>query len=151
MNTNAKRIGFTSLACLIVGFLLGFIPEYIAKSHVEHSVIALASQGETTQKSLHHTERQLHLNEFALQAAVVSADANSSNYADASASASALFTGMRDYVDHASDDQLKQPIEDVLLMRDTIISGLAKADPGVRPALNEIFLKLNELSSMVKS
>lgn len=151
MNFTSKNLGFTALACLVVGVLLGFIPEYVAKSHVENRVMELAGQGEATKTTLNHTERQLKLNEFALQAAVVSADANASNYADASKDASALFTGLRNYTDTANDEASKAPIQDVLNTRDATIAGLAKADPSVRPILGEIFRKLKALSSQAKS
>lgn len=147
----AKRVGIISLICLVIGFLLGFVPEHIAKSHVEQSVVNLTSQGQATQSTLHHTERQLRLNEFAVQAAIVSADANHSNYADASASASALFTSLRDYVDKSGDEESKQSINEVLQMRDTTISSLAKADAGVRPVLGQIFDKLKGLSMKAKT
>lgn len=151
MNMNTKQITITGVVCLAVGLLLGFIPEYIAKSNVEQRAMDLTSQGETVQKSLHHTERQLRLNEFALNAAVVSADANSNNYADATKSASSLFTGLRSYVDNDRNDGASQQLQDVLAMRDATIAGLAKADPGVRPMINQIFLKLKSVSSQAQN
>lgn len=147
MNFTSKTLGLAALGSLLAGFLIGFVPEHIAKTRVEDQVIALKSQGDTTQNSLHHTENQLALNQFAVQAAVVSADANANNYADASTQASNLFTGLRNYVDSASDNAARQTVTEVLSVRDPTIAGLAKADPATRSELVQIFRKLQTLSS----
>ncbi len=147
MNFTSKTLGLVAFGSLLAGFLLGFVPEHIAKSKVEDKVIALTSQGDTTRKSLHHTENQLALNQFAVQAALVSADANANNYADASTQASKLFTELRQYVDGDGDNAAKQMLTEVLSARDPIIAGLAKADPGTRSELVQIFRKLQTLSS----
>jgi hypothetical protein len=147
MTFTSKTLGLAALGFLLAGFLLGFVPEYIAKSKLEDKVIGLTSQGDTARKSLHHTENQLALNQFAVQAAVVSADADANNYADASTQASKLFTELRQYVDGASDNAAKQTLTEVLSVRDPTIAGLAKADPGTRSELVQIFRKLQTLSS----
>lgn len=147
MTHTTKTLGLTALVCLIVGLLLGFVPEYMAKSHLEDKIVSLTDQGNAGQKSLHHTENQLKLNSFALQAAIVSADSDSNNYADASQKASKLFTELRQYVDNTDDNNAKQTLTEVLSMRDSTIAGLAKADPGVRAQLSQIFKKLQTLST----
>jgi uncharacterized membrane-anchored protein YhcB (DUF1043 family) len=147
MNFTSKTLGLVALGSLLAGFLIGFVPEHIAKARVEDQVMALKSQGDTTQNSLHHTENQLALNQFAVQAALVSADANANNYADASTQASNLFTGLRNYVDSASDNAARQTVTEVLSVRDPTIAGLAKADPATRSELVQIFRKLQTLSS----
>ncbi|CAN5707521.1 hypothetical protein BH10ACI4_BH10ACI4_23110 [soil metagenome] len=151
MNFTLKTMSLTAIGCLVIGFFGGFIPEYIAKSHVETKVMELTGQGEAMQSTLRDKGRQLQLNEFALQAAVVSADATASNYADASASASALFTGLRQYVDRVGKDESTEQIQEVLKMRDATIAGLAKADPSTRQTIAEIFEKLKTLSTQPKS
>jgi uncharacterized membrane-anchored protein YhcB (DUF1043 family) len=147
MNFTSKTLGLAALGSLLAGFLIGFVPEHIAKARVEDQVMALKSQGDTNQNSLHHTENQLALNQFAVQAALVSADANANNYADASTQASNLFTGLRNYVDSASDNAARQTVTEVLSVRDPTIAGLAKADPATRSELVQIFRKLQTLSS----
>jgi hypothetical protein len=147
MNITKKTLGITALVCLLVGAILGFVPEYNSKSHLEEKNFALTDQGEARQKTLRHTENELTLNEFALQAAVLSGDANSNNYSDASQNASKLFTALRTYEDSTNDSAAKQTLSDVLAMRDSVIAGLAKADPGVRAELGQIFSKLRTLST----
>jgi hypothetical protein len=82
-----------------------------------------------------------------VQAAVVSADADANNYADASTQASKLFTELRQYMDGEGDNAAKQTLTEVLSVRDPTIAGLAKADPGTRSELVQIFRKLQTLSS----
>ena len=151
MTSVTKTAGITAVTCLVIGFLLGFIPEYMAKSRVESRVVELNGESEAASKSLGHTQSQLKLSEFAVKAAVVSADAQTNNYADASASASSLFTELRKYVETANDSSTRSQIQSVLSMRDTTIAGLAKADPAVRPVLAKIFSTLKPLSSQTKS
>jgi hypothetical protein len=147
LNITKKTLGITALVCLFIGAVLGFVPEYIAKSQLEEKNFDLTVQGEARQKALHHTEDQLTLNQFAVQAAVISGDANSNNYSDASQHASKLFTDLRTYEDSTNDSAAKQTLADVLAMRDSVISGLAKADPSVRAELGQIFGKLQTLST----
>jgi hypothetical protein len=147
VNFTAKALTLTALACLVAGILLGFIPEYVAKSHLEEKMVALTNEGSTTRKSLHQTQNQLALNQFALQAAVISADTNINNYEAASRQASNLFTQLRQYLDTTGDNNARQTLTEVLSMRDSTIAGLAKADPGVRSELGQIFKKLQALST----
>ena len=147
MDSRTKAISFSALAGLVVGLLLGFLPEHLRNSNQQDRIATLTQETSSIQLRLNQNENELALSKFTVRAGLVSSQAEANNYSVASASASSLFTDLRNYVNSASSGPAKQQIEEVLTARDQTIAGLAQANPAVRPVLQQIFMKLENVST----
>jgi hypothetical protein len=123
---------------LILGFLLGFIPEQRKNS-------TATSERDTAQSQLVTVQKEADLSSFKVRAAMTYIQAEKKNFSNASSSASSFFTDLQAYAAQTSDSGLKQQLESVLSQRDSIISGLAKADPAVTEQLQNLFLKMQSI------
>lgn len=141
---------FGVLGGLVVGLLLGFIPEYIHSSSQQKQITTLGEDKSTLQTQLDRAEHSLMLSRFAVRAGVVSAQANVNNYSVAAEASSSLFTDIRKYIDNASNGEGKPQIEEVLGARDRTISGLAQANSDVKPLLQQEFLQLESVATSSK-
>jgi hypothetical protein len=122
---------------LILGFLLGFIPGQRKNS-------TATSERDTAQSQL-VTMQKADLSSFKVRAAMTYIQAEKKIFSNASSSASSFFTDLHAYAAQTSDSGLKQQLESVLSQRDSIISGLAKADPAVTEQLQNPFLKMQSI------
>lgn len=146
MQSSTKTIAISAFGGLVVGLLLGFLPEHSTNSKLQDQNASLA-QGKTgVEGQLNRAQQRLQLSNFAVLSAEVSSQAQSNNYSVASASASALFTDLRKYVDASPDNPSTQQMREVLNARDRVISGLAQANPAVKPLLQQVFTKLESVS-----
>lgn len=150
MTSSHKVFGITAIIALIIGFCVGFIPEHIKVSNQQNKIAGLTADGVGTQGQLSQAQNELALDRLTIEAALVSADAERNNYSVASSGASQLFTGLRQYADQTQDQQMKQQFEQILGIRDRTIAALAKADPAVKPLLQEIFRKLHDVEAHAK-
>jgi len=98
------------------------------------------------QRNLNQAKSQLALTNFAVRAVTMLADADRNDYSVASSDASSLVTDLRKSTDQ-SGDQAAAQLSQVLAVRDRTITGLAKADPGTKQLLLQIFLKTQSVSS----
>lgn len=146
MQRSIKIIAISAFAGLVVGLLLGFLPEHSVDSRLQNENASLAQAKSSVQEQLNLTQKRLQLSSLAVRAAELSSQAQSNNYSVASASASDLFTDLRKYVDASPDNSTAQPIKEILNSRDRVISGLAQANPAVKPVLQQIFTKLESIS-----
>jgi uncharacterized membrane-anchored protein YhcB (DUF1043 family) len=142
LKPSPKVLAITALVSLVLGFLIGFIPEHMTNSKLNEQIATLTQGKQDTQGQLGQTQAELTLSNFAVRSAMVYTDAEKNNYSDASAKASSLFTDMRAFSGKTQDQQLKQQIDQVLNGRDATIAALAKADPVVKGRLQEMFLKV---------
>jgi hypothetical protein len=126
---------------LDVGMLTEFIPEYISKSPPEQQLATLTGGNPSLQGNLNQTRNQQALSNFAMRAATVLAHADRNDYSIASNDASSLFTDLPKYVDQSGDQAAASQLSQVLEVCDRTVAGLAKADPGIRPLLLQVFLK----------
>ena len=146
MQGSWKSLGLAALAGLIIGLLVGFLPTHSSNTKFAEQSSTLTQQNNSLQSQLNAERNRLALSNFAVQAGVITAQAEANNYSQAGSSASALFTDLRRYVDGTTDDQTKQQVTEVLGARDRAIAGLAQADPGTKALLQQIFAKLQGLS-----
>lgn len=142
MKVSAKALFISVLVALIVGLALGFFPQY-------RKAATLTENNKSLQSALGKTQDQLAISSFAARCGSVYVEAVKQNYSIASTNASSLFTGLRKYADQASDQNVKQQLEQILDGRDTIIAGLAKGDPAVAQQLQDLFLKLRSIQDSV--
>ena len=146
MQSSWKPLGLAALAGLIIGLLVGFLPTHASNTRLEEQNVSLTQQSSSLRSQLSAERNRLTLSNFAVQAGVITAQAEAKNYSQAGSSASALFTGLRRYIDGATDDPAKQQVAEVLAVRDRTIAGLAQADPGTSALLQQIFYKLQGVS-----
>ena len=147
MQSSMKTIAISAFGGLVVGLLLGFLPEHSTNSKLQDQNASITQAKSGTQDKLKLTQKRLQLSSLAVRSAEVSSQAQSNNYSVASASASGLFTDLRKYVDASPGNQTSQQMTEILSARDRVISGLAQANPAVKPLLQQIFTRLEEVST----
>lgn len=147
MTFTRNTLVVSTLIALVVGLLVGFIPEHLANSSLEQQIATLTAGKSSLQGNLNQTMNQLALSNFAVRSAILLADADRNDYSVASNDASSLFTDLRKYVDQSGDQSAAGQLSQVLTVRDRTIAGLAKADPGTKLLLLQIFLKTQSVSS----
>lgn len=135
MRFSSTSMAISLAVTLVVGFLLGFVPEHFKTSS--------ATQGKDNMQSrLLAAQQEEIVSSFKVRTAVIYIEAAKSNFSVASSQASRFFTDLRKYTDQSSDNALRQQFEAILSDRDSIIAGLAKADPAVTQKLQALFLKM---------
>lgn len=147
MEESVKYGGLGALGGLLIGFVLGFVPEHTANGNLNHEVEQRKEANASVKSSLDRTEGNLDLNLFTVRAAQLYFDAEKNNYSSASTEASSLFTDVRSYVDRSANQSVKDQLKQVLGTRDFTIAALAKADPAVKQQLQSIFEKLHSIDS----
>lgn len=146
MQNSLKAVAFSAFGGLILGLLLGFLPEHSANSKLQDQNASLTQDKAGVQNQLNLTRQRLQLSSFAVRSAEVSSQAQSNNFSVASSTASGLFTDLRQYVDANPESDSTQQVKEVLSARDRVIAGLAQANPAVKPLLQQIFSKLENVS-----
>jgi hypothetical protein len=133
-----KKTVIVGFCLMLLGFLGGFVPQ--------HSRVSQAMQeNQELRQQLVATQRSETVNIFRNRAALLYAEVEKSNFSVASESASKLFTDLRAFTNQSADATLKQNLEDILSTRDSIIGGIAKADPAVAAQIRELFLKMQNI------
>jgi hypothetical protein len=135
MNFSAKTFGISVAVALVVGFLIGYIPQHT-------SATTAKGEKDQAQAQLARAQEQAALSGFRDRVAVVYVEAEKKNFAQASSDASSLFTSMQSYSDRVSNSGVQQDLSPFLRKRDAIISGLAKGDEAVTGELRDMFLKM---------
>jgi hypothetical protein len=129
---NATKLALAA-AALIAFFLLGYIPA---------SMSARSSQERNSQ-----LEYDLSLADLRGQIGMASYEANQNNYASAAQRSTGFFNGLREVIDHTSDQTLKQDLERILARRDEITANLAAANPAVKEKLAQAFVDLFQVTA----
>lgn len=127
-----------SLALLVAGFLIGFVPERIKASRT-------IKMNQDLRLQLDSVKKAETVNSFRNRAALLYMETEKNNFSNASQQASALFTDLRQYQSETADATLRQNLEDLLKARDGIIAGLAKADRATISQIQKLFLKMQEI------
>jgi hypothetical protein len=133
-----KRTVIVGLSLFLLGFLGGFVPQY---SRVSKTM----QENQELRRQLVATQRSEAVNVFRNRAALLYMEVEKSNFSVASESASKFFTDLRAFTNQSADVSLKQNLEDILSVRDSIIGGLAKPDPAVTAQIRELFLKMQNI------
>ena len=151
MDNTRKSVAIAAGIALVLGLLIGFIPEYIANSSLQKQVQSLTDGNSGLQGRLNQSQNRLALSNFAVRSAGILAEADKNDYSVASGAASSLFTDMRQYVDHSGDQVASGQLSEVLAVRDRTIAGLAKADPSVKQLLLQVFEKTQSVSDTAQA
>ena len=147
MDNSSKTMAISAFGGLILGLLLGFLPEHSANSKLQDQNSSLTQGRTEIQNELDLARQRLQLSSFAVRSAEVSSQAQSNNYSVASATASSLFTDLRQYVGSNQKSDVTQQMTEVLGARDRVIAGLAQANPAVKPLLEQVFARLENVSA----
>jgi hypothetical protein len=119
------------LVLFIAGVLIGFVPQYMKLTDTEHQ--------------LDVSRRAEAINDFRNRFALLYFETARNNFSSGLTMASKEFTDMRAFADQTSDQTLKTALADVLGSRDSIIAGLAKADPAVGAQIQTLFMKMQKI------
>jgi hypothetical protein len=114
---------------LLAVFLLGFLPQYINVNRLTQQVAALQWQNRIG------TARDL--------IGLAFLEVSNNNFGVASSHASAFFTQLRALIDSAPEPAQREALQQLLSRQDSVISGLAKADPAVRTQLQEMMVQMH--------
>src|SRR5688572_28915137 len=116
----AKTKVFGTLALLLTVFLLGFVPQYIAKRSMQEHVQELTA----TTSSL---QRSLQLSDLQVIAGMMLVEVSRQNYGLASEHSSMYFMKLGTLLDEMPETELKAALEQLAAERDSITASLAQA------------------------
>ena len=141
------------LGSLIVGFLLGLVPMWVQSRQSSKSFSEAADQSDLarTQSGLALTLAEQQLNLAGMQNTLASAaiDARRGDYESARQSASSFFTSLRAEANKRDDSSLSQAqkavVEPAFILRDEIISLLARNDPACAERLSDLYVSFREM------
>lgn len=119
------------LVLFLAGVLIGFVPQYMKLTDTEHQLDVY--------------KRADAINDFRNRFALLYFETAKNNFSVGLTMASKQFTDMRAFADQTSDQSLKNALGDVLSSRDSIIAGLAKADPATGAQVQTLFMKMQKI------
>jgi hypothetical protein len=119
------------LVLFIAGVLIGFVPQYTKLRDAEHQ--------------LDVSTRAEAINDFRNRFALLYFETTKNNFSVGLTMASKEFTDLRTFADQTSDQTLKSGLQDILSSRDSVIAGLAKADPSVGAQIQTLFMKMQKV------
>lgn len=117
---------------VVVAFLLGFIPQYLRSRDLE-------SRLNSSRQELTSERIKVQGDELDLLIGYVYLETNQKNYGLASQYATKFFNLARTMVGQASDPNRQTFFQTALSKRDAITAGLAKGDPAILAAVQELF------------
>lgn len=120
-----------------VGFLAGFVPQFVKCSRLEAEL-----QG--ARQELVACGERMRLSEYRDLAAQIYLEAARKNYGLAAEAATRFFQGLREHAGETADAELKRRLEEILRLRDGVTAGLAKAEPAVMASLEQLLAETRE-------
>jgi hypothetical protein len=123
------------LLLLVVGFLAGFIPQYLKKQSISQELTA-------TKQQLDSCGARVAMSQLRDTASMLYLEATQKNYGTAADYSRRLFEGIQQQAGKTSDPIVKATLDDVLKSRDAITAELAKGDPAVITNLQPLVGKL---------
>lgn len=129
---NQRTIWIVCGSLVLGAFLVGFVPQYLKTKGVESRLSA-------THQELNSARDTLQKDELALLIGYVYLETNMKNYGLASQSSSKFFDRARTMAGETSDSDWQALLQSVLAKRDAVTAGLAKGDPGMVTAVQDLF------------
>jgi hypothetical protein len=123
---------FVVLVVFIAGFLIGFVPSQAALEQLRADNQQLKRSSSTLQSSL-------RLAELRGAAGLMQQRVNENNFGAAGEIATGFFNGLRQAVHATGDAGLRKSLQEILLQRDKITTGLAQADPAVKEEIEQLY------------
>ncbi len=129
---NPKTLWVGGLSLLVVGFLLGFLPQYL-------KVRTLQQQLEEARSDIAKRSEDVQRQELGLLIGHVYLETNRKNYGLASQYSTRFFDRARAMAGQTSNQKLESLMQSLLARRDAITGGLAKAESGSAEAIQDLF------------
>lgn len=125
------------LVLLVVGFLAGFIPQYLKASHLGREMLALADQ-------LTACQSDAEISQLRTAATLMYLEATEKNYGTSGGHASRFFDQAQRLANATQDEALRKKLGEILATRDQITADLAKGDAAVVPEMQPVIAKVEE-------
>ena len=125
------------LVLLVIGFLAGFIPQYLETRRVRFALREANEERNSCRSGLATSQ-------LGNIAAMLYLEATRKNYGTAGEYSSRLFTQIQQVLSTTADSPVKAALTDVLGARDTVTADLARGDPAVVTDLQPIVTKLEQ-------
>ncbi len=119
-------------ALVVAAFLLGFVPRYRKGKALEDQL------GEVKQR-LNAERDEAQMDELGLLCGRVYLETNLKNYGLASQDSSHFFDQVQAMMSQAPDANLQAFLQTTLAQRDAVTGGLAQGNPGIAPAVQDLF------------
>jgi len=124
-------------ALVLLGFLLGFVPQYSRLSDSRAEATNLTSQ-------LNVEKHGRRVADFRNRGAQLYFEVANRNFSSAAEQASKFFTDLRQFANE-SEGPTRDRLEKALQGRDAIVAAIAKADPNASTLIHELFLQLQQV------
>ena len=128
---------------LIVGFLLGFVPEYQKNREIQ-------AQLQDPQKTIDALKLQVQMSELRDVASLMLLELSRQNYGVAREYSAKYYRELMDAVDTVQDPALKKSLADLVTMHDSFAINLAASNPTSLTAAQPVVLKIFEVTKNVK-
>jgi len=129
---NRKTLSIVGGSLVVTAFLLGFVPQYMKARD-------LASQLGVERQQLNSERDKSQMDELGLLCGYVYLQTNLKNYGLAGQYSTKFFDRVRAMNGQAPDSNRQAFLQSALAMRDSITQGLAKGDPSIVGALQDLF------------
>ncbi|MEW5974224.1 MAG: hypothetical protein AB1898_00320 [Acidobacteriota bacterium] len=133
-----KRLAW-GLVLAVLGFLGGFLSQY-------STVGQLREELSRTNQNLASCQFKGGLAELRDLAAMMYLEASQKNYNLAGGHSTRFFNRVREVLAQVDDASLKQGFQELLDLRDATTSGLATGDPGVLAGVQNILIKIHQIT-----
>jgi hypothetical protein len=125
------------LVLLAIGFLGGFIPQYLRSTELQRTLSAVRNQLQTCLAG----EEVARLRDTA---ALMYLEATQKNYGTSAGYAGQFFEQAQHLASNTQNEALRNVLREVLQTRDQITADLAKADPAVVPEMQTVLAKVEQ-------
>jgi hypothetical protein len=122
------------LVLLLVGFLVGFVPQYTKAQRAR-------SELESVKQQLSVCQLGNRLSQLRDSAALMYLEATRKNYGLAGEYATRFFEEAHQVAEQTSDPGLRAQLQDLLTSRDEALGKLAQGDAGILPQLQTLLTK----------
>jgi hypothetical protein len=129
---NRKILLIVGGSLVVAAFLLGFVPQYVKARD-------LASQLGAERKQLNSEREKSQMDELGLLCGYVYLQTNLKNYGLAGQYSTKFFDRVRAMNGQAPDSSRQAFLQSALAKRDSITQGMAKGDPSIVGALQDLF------------
>lgn len=124
--------------CAMVGFALGFWPQFQQKQAANARVTELTRQTETLQADLAQRTDRVQVSDLLARLLVVKDMVSVQNYGKAQELASPWFDAIRAQAQATANPEFRTALESSLSFRDTLTVALTRGDPGAMAILSSI-------------
>jgi hypothetical protein len=129
---NRKTLLIVGGSLVVAAFLFGFVPEYVKSRD-------LARQLGAERQQLNSEREKSQMDELGLLCGYVYLQANLKNYGLAGQYSTEFFNRVRAMNGQTADSSRQAFLQSALAKRDSITQGLAKGDPSIVGALQDLF------------